>query len=352
MKVQMKKQFSKKKIWSILGLLSFLLLVTQGVPVHAAPVLLESEMAVVYESPDDGSNAVGNLIRGNAFEILERTQTENGTFWYRIAVSNGVSGYIKGNALTKEAGKDSAVENGAEAGPGNASENGAANEMEAQAAGTGDGTDAEQNDATGADNREQESSANGDAREPDDAENTDAANTDGVNTDAENVDAENTDTENADTVNDEANGDINAADAGGISEYGAKALPKTYAVSNDSQRLLTGGREAAEKVQDRQSGQAADTVMQSHWWYRMDLAAVAAVAVMLVSLLCLKFGCKKFYSVLSGKDELIRKSWTEKRKAKKRKKAKALKKKQAAKENARELAKEEKKWKNSNLQKK
>lgn len=347
MKVQMKKQFSKKKIWSILGLLTFLLLVMQGAPVHAAPVLLESEMAVVYESPDDGSNAVGNLIRGNAFEILERTQTENGTLWYRIAVSNGVSGYIKGNALTKEAGKDSAVENGAEAGPGNVSENGAANEMEAQAAGTGDGTDAEQNDATGADNGEQESSANGDAREPDDAENTDAANTDGVNTDAENVDAENTD-----TVNDEANGDINAADAGGISEYGAKALTKTYAVSNDSQRLWAGGKEAPEKVQYGQSGQAVDAVTQNHWWYRMDLAAAAAVVVVLVSLLCLKYGCKKFHSMLSGKDELSRKSWAEKRKAKKRKKAKALKKKQAAKENARELAKEEKKWKNSNLQKK
>lgn len=292
-KVQMRKQFSKKRIWSVLGLLTFLLLVMQGATVHAAPVLLESEMAVVYESADDGSNAVGNLIRGNAFELLERIQAEDGTLWYRIAVSNGVSGYIKGNALTKEAGKDSTAEHGSEAGSGNASETG-----------------------------------------------------------AENANAENTDTENADTEDAEAEGTANAADAGGISEYDAKTLPKTYAVSNDSQRLLTDGREAAGEAQNGQSGQAVGATPQSHWWYRMDLAAGAAIAVMLISLLCLKYGCEKFHSVLSGKDELIRKTWEEKRKAKKRKKAKALKKKQAAKENARELAKEEKKWKNSNLQKK
>lgn len=289
----MRKQFSKKRIWSVLGLLTFLLLVMQGATVHAAPVLLESEMAVVYESADDGSNAVGNLIRGNAFELLERIQAEDGTLWYRIAVSNGVSGYIKGNALTKEAGKDSTAEHGSEAGSGNASETG-----------------------------------------------------------AENANAENTDTENADTEDAEAEGTANAADAGGISEYDAKTLPKTYAVSNDSQRLLTDGREAAGEAQNGQSGQAVGATPQSHWWYRMDLAAGAAIAVMLISLLCLKYGCEKFHSVLSGKDELIRKTWEEKRKAKKRKKAKALKKKQAAKENARELAKEEKKWKNSNLQKK
>lgn len=341
-KVQMRKQFSKKRIWSVLGLLTFLLLVMQGATVHAAPVLLESEMAVVYESADDGSNAVGNLIRGNAFELLERIQAEDGTLWYRIAVSNGVSGYIKGNALTKEAGKDSTAENGSEAGSGNASENGAENGaengMEAQAAGTGDRTDAEQNDEAGADNGEQGNSANGDA-----------ANTDGVNADAN---AENTDTENADTEDAEAEGTANAADAGGISEYDAKTLPKTYAVSGDSQRILTDGREAAGEAQNGQSGQAVGATSQSHWWYRMDLAAGAAIAVMLISLLCLKYGCEKFHSVLSGKDELIRKTWAEKRKAKKRKKVKALKKKQAAKENARELAKEEKKWKNSNLQKK
>lgn len=349
-KVQMRKQFSKKRIWSVLGLLTFLLLVMQGATVHAAPVLLESEMAVVYESADDGSNAVGNLIRGNAFEILERIQAEDGTLWYRIAVSNGVSGYIKGNALTKEAGKDSTAANGSEAGSGNASETGAANEpdngdngMEAQADETGDRTDAEQNDEAGADNGEQGNSANGDA-----------ANTDGVNADAnaENTDTENADTENADTEDAEAEGAANAADAGGISEYDAKTLPKTYAVSNDSQRILTDGREAAGAAQNGQSGQAVGATSQSHWWYRMDLAAGAAIAVMLISLLCLKYGCEKFHSVFSGKDELNRKTWAEKRKAKKRKKAKAQKKKQAAKENARELAKEEKKWKNSNLQKK
>lgn len=74
--------------------------------VSAQPASLVSASSPVYETADESSSAVGNLVQGNTFELQESITTENGERWHRITMSNGVQGYIKGEVSTE--GGDSA----------------------------------------------------------------------------------------------------------------------------------------------------------------------------------------------------------------------------------------------------
>lgn len=75
----------------------------EGKTVSAAPARLLSASAAVYETADENSNAVGNLVQGNTFELRESITTENGEQWYLITMSNGIQGYMKGE-ISQETG--------------------------------------------------------------------------------------------------------------------------------------------------------------------------------------------------------------------------------------------------------
>lgn len=66
----------------------------------AAPAALASASSVVHEAADENSNAVGNLVQGNTFELIETITAENGDTWHLISMSNGVQGYILGEIST------------------------------------------------------------------------------------------------------------------------------------------------------------------------------------------------------------------------------------------------------------
>lgn len=68
----------------------------EGKEASAAPARLLSASAAVHEAADENSNAVGNLVQGNTFELRESITTENGEQWYLITMSNGIQGYMKG----------------------------------------------------------------------------------------------------------------------------------------------------------------------------------------------------------------------------------------------------------------
>lgn len=76
------------------------LLIFGNKPVFAAPAALVSASSVVHEAADENSNAVGNLVQGNTFELIETTTSENGETWHLISMSNGVQGYISGEIST------------------------------------------------------------------------------------------------------------------------------------------------------------------------------------------------------------------------------------------------------------
>lgn len=63
----------------------------------AAPASLSSSSAVVYEQTSEGSNAVGNLIQDSTFDYLGDVTAEDGSVWHMVTMTNGVSGYIRGD---------------------------------------------------------------------------------------------------------------------------------------------------------------------------------------------------------------------------------------------------------------
>ena len=66
-------------------------------PAKAAPATLSSPDATVYEQPDEGGNAVGNLVEGSAFEYIGDVTAEDGSVWHQVTTGNGVTGYIRGD---------------------------------------------------------------------------------------------------------------------------------------------------------------------------------------------------------------------------------------------------------------
>lgn len=64
--------------------------------VYAEPVSLESDNAVIYEQANEESSAVGNLVRGSNFELLESVTLEDGSTWYHVSAL-GIQGYMKGD---------------------------------------------------------------------------------------------------------------------------------------------------------------------------------------------------------------------------------------------------------------
>lgn len=76
------------------------LLIFGKIYVNAAPASLVSPSSVVYETADENSNAVGNLVQGNTFELSGSITTEDGETWHLILMSNGVQGYMKGEVTT------------------------------------------------------------------------------------------------------------------------------------------------------------------------------------------------------------------------------------------------------------
>lgn len=76
------------------------LLIFGKIYVNAAPAALVSPSSVVYETADENSNAVGNLVQGNTFELSGSITTEDGETWHLILMSNGVQGYMRGEVTT------------------------------------------------------------------------------------------------------------------------------------------------------------------------------------------------------------------------------------------------------------
>lgn len=89
----------REAIWAVVFLVVSLLIFSIK-PVIAAPAALASASSVVHEAADENSNAVGNLIQGNTFELIETITSENGETWHLISMSNGVQGYISGEIST------------------------------------------------------------------------------------------------------------------------------------------------------------------------------------------------------------------------------------------------------------
>lgn len=80
----------------------------EGKTVSAAPARLLSASAAVYEAADGNSNAVGNLVQGNTFELRESITTEDGGHWYLITMSNGIQGYMQGEIAEETGNPDPA----------------------------------------------------------------------------------------------------------------------------------------------------------------------------------------------------------------------------------------------------
>lgn len=373
MKMRMKKQWNKKRVIRVIGLLLFLFLVMKGGDVHAAPAVLESETTPVYESADTDSSAVGNLIRGNTFELNEKVSAENGSAWYRVTLSNGLTGYIPGSASVKERAADerkleeNAVnEESSEAQNANGSAAGNEANRENENAVGNEANRANGNAAGNEGNRENGSASGNEAdrangstvgNEADreigntagnDAENETGNNADGTHGNAAGNDAEN-ETGNAEeddtAVSDDSTAEGDGEEAVSIAENLDHTLPKTY----DAQR--SGNRIRVKEIENSVSEQPSVSKETKKQGSGLDRAAAGAVLIGICSVFMIRFCYRRLRSVLCGNGEGEKKSWLEKRKGKKRKKPKQIRKKPAGKEAMREAAKEEKKWKNSNLQK-
>lgn len=286
--------------------MTFFLLVIEGGTVHAAPVLLESEMAVVYERAEEGSNAVGNLIRGNTFELLEQIQTEDGSLWYRVALSNGVNGYVKGSVSLKKEESDKANDDTQEVG--RRDEDAGAQEA--------DRADEENSDVQEADRADEDA----DAQEADraDEENSDAQEADRADEDADAQEADRADGENGDVQEADRTEEADVS-AGRFSEEDISSLPKTYSVSNDSKRLLV--KETGSEAEEEQ----ISAEKKNHWWHRIDLAAIAALAIAAGSILGIKLGIRRAAESVIGKRGSGQKGLSGKRKSQRMKKTKQLK---------------------------
>lgn len=66
--------------------------------VSAAPAMLQSTSALVYEETAEGSAPIANLVQGNTFELNGSIAAGDGSQWFSITLSDGRTGYIKGDA--------------------------------------------------------------------------------------------------------------------------------------------------------------------------------------------------------------------------------------------------------------
>ena len=272
--------------------------------VKAAPAMLESGSEAVYENTDEGSVRVGNLVQGNTFELLESIAGENGSTWYKISMSSGISGYIKGSSAVR---KIETVEEQAE--------------EEAQP---------------------QEDAAAGDGLSAEEATPEDALTPEGQE---DNEDNENN-VDNAEQENQELQDADGQMDAGIPAAWPPQGVSreKTYAMQGETNRILTNEAKKIEKQPE---------VEQTFWnklLVRIDRSVVILVLVVIFAPVLIRLCYRRLLTTLSvshEEAETSKRSFAEQRKARKRKKARIAKRKQAAKE----AAKEAKKWKNSNLQK-
>lgn len=91
-----------RRVLFLAGLLFCFLQKENGQVVKAAPAALETGSEAIYENADESSARVGNLVQGNTFELLESITGADGSTWYRISTSSGISGYIKGSSAVKK----------------------------------------------------------------------------------------------------------------------------------------------------------------------------------------------------------------------------------------------------------
>lgn len=299
------------------GLLFCLLQKENGQVVKAAPAALETGSEAVYENADESSARVGNLVQGNTFELLESITGADGSTWYRISTSSGISGYIKGSSAVKkiEAEEDQAAE---EAQP---QEDLASAGDEASA---GNGLPAEEAAPEDALTLEGQEGQEGN----EDSENSE--------NNVDNAEQENQELQDADGQMDE--GLPAAWPPQGVSRE------KTYAMQGEINRILTNETKKIENQPEEE---------QTFWnklLARIDRSVVILALVVIFAPVLIRLCYRRLLTTLSvshEEAETPKRSFAEQRKARKRKKARIAKRKQAAKE----AAKEAKKWKNSNLQK-
>lgn len=86
----------KKKEYGKL-LVAALFLGGSVLPVKAAPAVLDSASAVVYEQMSEASAPLQNLIQDESFEHLGDVTAEDGSLWHAVTTSGGISGYIRGD---------------------------------------------------------------------------------------------------------------------------------------------------------------------------------------------------------------------------------------------------------------
>lgn len=303
-----------RRVLFLAGLLFCFLQKENGQVVKAAPAALETGSEAVYENADESSARVGNLVQGNTFELLESITGADGSTWYRISTSSGISGYIKGSSAVKkiEAEEDQEAE---EAQP------------QEDLASAGD-------KASAGNGLPAEEAAPEDALTPESQEgNEDSKNSEN---NVDNAEQENQELQDADGQMDEG---LSAAwPPQGVSRE------KTYAMQGEINRILTNEAKKIEKQPEEE---------QAFWnklLERIDRSVVILVLVVIFAPVLIRLCYRRLLTTLSvshEETETSKRSFAEQRKAKKRKKARIAKRKQAAKE----AAKEAKKWKNSNLQK-
>lgn len=306
--MKQKRTLNIQRIRSALFLAALLFCLLQkenGRIVQAAPAALEAGSEAVYENADESSARVGNLVQGNTFELLESITGEDGSTWYRISTSSGISGYIKGSSAVKKIEAEE-VQAAEEAQP--------QEDLEA----AGEGLPAEE-------------AAPEDALTPEGQE--------------DNEDNENN-VGNAEQENQELQDADGQMDAGMPVAWPPQGVSreKTYAMQGETNRILTNETKKIEKQPEEE---------QTFWnklLARIDRSVVILVLVVIFAPVLIRLCYRRLLTTLSVSHEEVetsKRSFAEQRKARKRKKARIAKRKQAAKE----AAKEAKKWKKSNLQK-
>lgn len=303
-----------RRVLFLAGLLFCFLQKENGQVVKAAPAALETGSEAVYENADESSARVGNLVQGNTFELLESITGADGSTWYRISTSSGISGYIKGSSAVKkiEAEEDQEAE---EAQP------------QEDLASAGD-------EASAGNDLPAEEATPEDALTPEGQEgNEDSENSEN---NVDNAEQENQELQDADGQMDEG---LSAAwPPQGVSRE------KTYAMQGEINRILTNEAKKIEKQPEEEK------TFWNKLLARIDRSVVILVLVVIFAPVLIRLCYRRLLTTLSvshEEAETSKRSFAEQRKARKRKKARIAKRKQAAKE----AAKEAKKWKNSNLQK-
>ena len=89
------------------GLWLMLLAGGRMLSVTAAPAVLDSPSAVVYEQMSEKSTPLGNLIQYGSFEYLGDVTAEDGSVWHAVRTQTGTSGYIRGDlAVSVQEGRE------------------------------------------------------------------------------------------------------------------------------------------------------------------------------------------------------------------------------------------------------